>query len=75
MGQGADVNIKPIYTVPELARMMALTTKRALRLLARAGVPVQPGDPRMVYLSDLKAMAPEIWTSMEEAAHIKAIAG
>lgn len=69
------MNVKPIYTVPELARMMCVSPKRAVRLLSRAGVAVQPGDPRTVYLSDIKASAPDIWLSMEEAAHIKAIAG
>ena len=69
------MNIKPIYTVPELAQMMCVSRQRAVRLLARARVPVQPVSPGIVYLSDIKAMAPEIWTSMEEAAHIKAIAG
>lgn len=69
------MNVKPIYTVPELARMLGISRFRATTLLRRVGVPIQPGDPRMVYLSDIKACAPEIWTSMEEAAHIKAIAG
>ena len=69
------MNIKPIYTVPELAEMLGVSKYRTLGLLRRVGVPVQAGDPRMVYLSDIKALAPEIWTSLEEAAHSKAIAG
>lgn len=55
--------------------MMGMSPERAARLLTRAGVAIQAGDPRMVYLSDIKASAPDIWLSMEEAAHIKAIAG
>lgn len=69
------IAIKPIYTVPELARMMGMSRQRAFRLLTRVGVPIQSGDPRTVYLSDIKAMAPDVWSSMEEAAHLRRIAG
>jgi len=69
------LNVKPIYTVPELARMMGISRQRAARLLARAKVPIHVGMPGIVYLSDIKACAPEIWTSLEEAAHIRSLAG
>lgn len=68
------MTIKPVYTVAELGRMMGMTRNRAMRLLCRANVPIQPGDPRVVYLSDIKAMAPDIWSSMEEAAHLNGLA-
>jgi hypothetical protein len=68
------MSIKPIYTVGELASMMSISRFRALRILRRARVPIQPGKPGLVYLSDLKAMAPDVWMSMEEAAHLRALA-
>ncbi len=55
--------------------MLGVSKHRVMGLLRRVHVPVQPGDPRLVYLSDIKASAPDIWLSMEEAAHIKAISG
>lgn len=65
--------MKAIYTVPELARLMGVETKRAIRLLERAHVPVRQGMPRVVYLCDLKAMDPDLWTSIEEAAHVRGL--
>lgn len=66
--------VKAVYTVPEIARLMGVETKRAIRLLERAHVPVRSGMPRVVYLCDLKAMAPDLWSSLEEAAHVRRLA-
>ena len=68
------LEVKAVYTVPELGRMMGVNKKRLTRLLKRMHVPVQPGCPGIVLLADLKVMAPAVWSSLEEAAHLVLVA-
>lgn len=65
------LEVKAVYTVPELGRLMGIHKKRVSRLLKRLQVPVQPGSPGIVLLADIKAMAPAIWASLEEVAHLR----
>lgn len=66
-----------VYTVPELARMMGVDRFRCRRILDQVHVPIQRGkrgQPGLVFLSDIKAMAPAVWESLEEAAHLRKLA-
>lgn len=69
------LSIKAAYTVPELGRMMGLNRHRARRVLNRMRVPITDGVPALVFLADLKDLAPTIWRSLEEAAHLRGLAG
>lgn len=65
------IEIKAVYTVPELGRMMGMHRNRVARMIRRLGIPVQPGRPGLVLLADIKTLAPTIWASLEEAAHLR----
>lgn len=67
------VEIQAVYTVPELGRMLRMNRDRTVRMLRRLNVPIKPGRPLLVFLSDLKALAPEVWSSLEEAAHLNGL--
>lgn len=70
------LEVKAVYTVPELAKTTAQTPKSLVGLLRRLRVPVLAsgrGKRRLVFLADLKAMAPELWSSLEEAAHLRSL--
>lgn len=63
--------VRDAYAVPELGRLMGISRFRALRLLKRMQVPVQPGNPGMVRRADLETIAPSVWASLEDAAHLR----
>ena len=44
------IEIKAVYTVPELGRMMGMERHRVARMIRRLGIPVQPGRPGLVWL-------------------------
>lgn len=68
------LEVKAVYTVPELGALMGgMCRHRVARMLRRMGVPVLAGRPRLVLIADLKALAPAIWASLEEAAHLRAL--
>lgn len=70
----SGIEFKATYTVPELGRLMGVSRFRALRLLKRIRVPIQEGSPGIVFLADLKLAAPALWSSLEEAAHLRGLA-
>jgi hypothetical protein len=59
--------LSAILTVPQLARMANVSRYRMARALAHAGVPFRRlGKDRRIYLSDLRALAPDLWLSIRE---------
>jgi len=67
-----------VYDLPDLAAKMGMTTKRAARYLEKQGVPVKSsgkGAHRTVLLSDLRESFPEVYASLEEAAHLNRVKG
>lgn len=74
MAASKGLEVKPIYTVPELGSLLGVHRNRAKRLLKRMGVPIRDGKPGLVLLADLKTLAPAVWSSLEEAAHLRRLA-
>ena len=67
-----------VYDLHELAAQMGMTTQRARRYLEKQGVPVTrggKGTPMTVLLSDLRSSFPELYASLEEAAHLHRVTG
>ena len=78
MGQGADVKAQAVYDLPDLAAKMGMSTRRAKRYLTKAGVTVTCHGERCtstVLLSDLRESFPSLYSSLEEAAHLRGLAG
>lgn len=78
MGQGADVKAQAVYDLPDLAAKMGMTTKRARRYLERQGVRIVlsgPGAVATVLLSDIRTAFPDLYASLEEAAHLHRVTG
>lgn len=68
---GADV--APVLDIRTLAKAMQMTPYRAVRYLETSGVPVKRqgrGSPRTVLLIDLRLAFPQLFQSIEEAAHL-----
>ncbi len=62
------MDLKPCYTVEELARLLHLPERRTVRLLKRLKVlPPKPGREPLVWLADLKKLAPDMWESLSHA--------
>lgn len=62
---------KVFYTVSELAATIGMNRRTCDRLLVRMGIPMKPGKPRLVWLSDIQAVAPEMYASMAESDRLK----
>lgn len=58
---------KVFYTVAELAQRIGMSRKSCDRLLVRMGIPMRSGKPRLVWLSDIQAVAPEMFASIAES--------
>jgi hypothetical protein len=60
-----QATLRPVYSLLELARLMSMSKKRALRLLVAAGVPKERlGRGYVVYASDLETRLPKLWLSL-----------
>ena len=78
MGQGANVKAQAVYDLPDLAAKMGMSTRRAKRYLEKQGVRVTPGGqgtPQTILLSDIRVSFPDLYASLEEAAHLHRITG
>jgi len=67
-----------VYDLPDLAAKMGMSVERAVRYLSKQGVPISTsgkGSPRTVLLSDLRSSFPELYASLEEAAHLHRVTG
>lgn len=67
-----------VYDLPDLAAKMGMSTRRAKRYLTKLGVRVicvGSGSTSTVLLSDLREAFPELYGSLEEAAHLRRVAG
>lgn len=62
---------KVVYTVAELAVRIGISRKSCDRLLVRMGIPMRPGKPKLIWLSDIQAVAPEMYASMAESDRLK----
>jgi hypothetical protein len=64
--------VKPVYSVAEVARMMGLSHNQTLRRLQAAGViePKGRGVKNDVLLSSLRERMPGYWGSAVEAARL-----
>lgn len=65
-----------VYDLPDLAAKMGMTTKRAKRYLTKMGVKVTcPGErsTSTVLLSDIRESFPDLYSSLEEAAHLRSL--
>lgn len=68
-------DVKVEYTLRELIDRAGLSRKVLLAVLKSAGIKMhRRGRILAVYLSELRRDAPELWASMEERAHLIAIA-
>lgn len=67
-----------VYDLPDLAAKMGMTAKRAKRYLTKMGVKVTcPGErsKSTVLLSDIREAFPDLYASLEEAAHLNRVKG
>jgi plasmid maintenance system antidote protein VapI len=63
--------IKVVYTIPELARMLRISRFRVARLLKASNVQTRrSGRSILVFLSEIKKALPELWESMQEQADL-----
>lgn len=63
-----------VYDLPDLAAKMGMSPRRAKRYLEKSGVRVTPGGrgtPQTILLCDIRESFPDLYTSLEEAAHIR----
>lgn len=65
---------KPVYTVTELAEKLGISRRACIPLLVKMGIPIRPGKPRYVWLSDIQAAAPEMYASWAESERLRASA-
>ena len=58
------LNVKPIYTLVEMAKGMGMSRRRVLRLLRSAGITTElMRHQHIIYASDLQSKLPRLWQS------------
>jgi AraC-like DNA-binding protein len=64
----ADLPLKPLYTVGDLARASGMSRRRLQRILAQAGVTfLRSGTIYLVSLSELELKAAPFWEGIKAA--------
>lgn len=65
--------LKPSYSVAEMASLLRMPAHRARRLLEKLGVlSADGGRTRVVWVSALRKAAPEVWDSIVEVHDLRA---
>ena len=68
--------LQGVYTMAELARLLAISRKRVRLLLNNAGIASHiVGSHRMVWVADVQEKLPAMWASLVACERMRAMAG
>ena len=69
-----DSIVKPMYSIPQLAKLIHYSSQGARQFLFKLNLPIHlVGSRYIVYLTDLQTYTPELYNSILEAANINSI--
>jgi hypothetical protein len=75
-GQSAQLEVRALYSIAELARFAHVTTYRLRRVLRANGIVlVRSGRALLVPLSEIEAKIPPLWKSLLDAERLRARRG